>query len=126
MASELGTDFIDLEGKLDSGADLCALPVDTIEALDLPPLRTVRAAGFAGTLQGAVGYRCALQVAGQRVDPVELLATRRSYAIIGRNVLRHFVVKLDGPESTLSIAVPKRKTSPSRQPGKREKPARRR
>lgn len=69
ISTSRGMDFAELEGKLDSGADLCALPVDTIEALDLPPLRAVRAAGFAGTLQEAIVYRLRDRTCGQASRP---------------------------------------------------------
>ena len=95
-----------LEGKLDSGADICALPESVIAALDLPPVREVRAAGFTGELRPTLLYRCTLDVAGRRFQNVEALATSRHYAIVGRNVLCHLVVKLDGPNEQLSLAHP--------------------
>ena len=98
-----GRDETSLEGKLDSGADICALPESVIAALDLPPVREVRAAGFTGELRPTLLYRCTLEVAGRRVQNVEALATGRHYAIVGRNVLCHLVVKLDGPNEQLSL-----------------------
>ena len=93
-----------LEGKIDSGADICAVPDDIIAALDLPPVRVVRAAGLGGLLQEAMLYHCAMEVAGYWFEHIEALGTRRRYAIIGRNVLRDLVVRLDGPKSMLSFA----------------------
>lgn len=98
-----------IEGKLDSGADLCALPEDVIAELDLAPVRAVRAAGFAGTLQDAILYHCAIELAGYRFEHLEALPTRRRYAILGRNLLRHVVVRLDGPRSTLTLTIPGRR-----------------
>jgi predicted aspartyl protease len=95
-----------LEGKLDTGADLCALPDDVIAELDLPPVRVVRAAGFAGDTQEALLYHCAIEIAGFRVEHLEALATRRRYAIIGRNFLRRVVLRLDGPRRTLTLTIP--------------------
>jgi len=96
-----------LEGKVDSGADMCAIPEDVIADLDLPPVRMVRAAGFAGVLQEVMLYHCAIELADRRFEHVEAVATRRRYAIIGRNVLRHLVLKLDGPNTTLTIGAAK-------------------
>lgn len=95
-----------IDGKLDTAADLCALPEDLIAELDLPPVRTVRAAGFLGTLHEALLYHCAIELAGHRFEHLETLATRRRYAIVGRNLLRHLVVRLDGPNSTLTLTIP--------------------
>jgi len=103
-----------LEGKIDSGADICAVPEDIIAELDLPPVRSVRAAGFGGVLQDATLYHFALEVAGRRYDHVEALATRRGYAIIGRNVLKSMVVKLDGPKGVLTVTSSSGKATPRR------------
>jgi predicted aspartyl protease len=99
-------DGLAINGKLDTGADLCALPGDVIAELDLAPVRSVRAAGFAGTLQEALLYHCAIELAGRRFEHLEALATRRRYAIIGRNLLRYVVVRLDGPSSALTLTIP--------------------
>ncbi len=93
-------------GKIDTGADICALPASAVAALDLPPSRVVRAAGSAGDLADAVVYRVALRVAGITFPDVEALATRRDYAIIGRNVLAGVVLRLDGPRAVLSVTKP--------------------
>lgn len=68
-----------------------------MEELGLPPVRRVRAAGFAGVLEEMTAYRIDVEVAGKVVRRVEALTTRRPYAIIGRNVLSAFVFTLDGP-----------------------------
>jgi predicted aspartyl protease len=104
VSSPTGTEKTMLEGKIDSGADLCAVPEEVIAELDLPPIRSVRAAGFDGAHREVLLYHCALEVAGRRFSHVEALATRRRYAIVGRKVLRTLVVELDGPKATLTIA----------------------
>jgi predicted aspartyl protease len=98
-----------IDGKLDSGADLCALPEDVIAELDLAPVRAVRAASFAGTLQDTLLYHCAIELAGRRFEHLEALPTRRRYAILGRNLMRHVVVRLDGPRGTLTLTIPGRR-----------------
>jgi predicted aspartyl protease len=103
-----GVDALELDGKLDTGADLCAVPERYVAELDLPPVRTVRAAGFLGGLQEVVVYRVDVAIGTTLFPRVEALATRRPYAIIGRNVLRHLVVRLDGPRETVGIRRPKR------------------
>jgi hypothetical protein len=105
VKSPLGSESRSIEGKVDSGADICALPEGLVAELDMPPVRIVRAAGFDGGPREAVLYHCALEVAGRRFPHVEALATRRSYAILGRNVLADLVTTLDGPRSTLTVTV---------------------
>ncbi len=97
-----------LEGKIDTGADLCAVPAHVVAALDLPPVRTVRAASFEGVLHEVILYRCDLSLAGTTFTAVEALLTRRPYAIVGRNVLQKLVVRVDGPRQQLDISAPRR------------------
>ena len=98
-----GTEERQIDGKIDSGADICALPEDLIVELDLAPVRSVRAAGFGQPLQDVLLYHCALRFAGHEFAHVEALAIRRAYPLIGRSVLRHLVVRLDGPKRMLTI-----------------------
>lgn len=100
-------DAASLEGKLDTGADLCAVPDRHVAELDLPPIRTVRAAGVLGGLQEAIVYRVDIAFGGMEFKRVEALATRRPYVIIGRNILRRVVLRVDGPREKLEIEMPR-------------------
>ena len=103
-----GVDAASLEGKLDTGADLSAVPEHQIAELDLPAIRTVRAAGFLGGLQEAIVHRADLSIGDMEFTHVEVLATRRPYVILGRNILRHVVLRLDGPRETVEVRLPKK------------------
>jgi hypothetical protein len=70
-------------------------------------VRTVRAAGVAGILAEATLFHVELEVIGHRFEHLEVLSTRRPYAIIGRNVLQRFMIRLDGPQAFLTMNVPK-------------------
>ena len=99
------------DGKVDTGADVCAVPERLVAELALPPVRTVRAAGYGGVLQEVTAYRMDLSLDGFDFLRVEALSTRRDYVIIGRNVLRWLIVRIDGPHETLELtrSVPKRR-----------------
>jgi predicted aspartyl protease len=109
-----GLDAAELNGKIDTGADLCAVPELHIEQLDLPAVRTVRAAGFSGALQEVVVYRVDLEIDGLCFERIEAVATKRPYAIVGRNVLRRLVVRFDGPSEQLEIRQPGAAATPQR------------
>jgi predicted aspartyl protease len=102
-----GVDSTTLEGKLDTGADLCAVPEHYVATLNLPPVRTVRASGFLGAPQETIVYRVDITIDGVDFSRVEALATRRPYAIIGRNVMRRLVLRVDGPKERLEIGLPR-------------------
>jgi len=101
-------DVTELDGKLDTGADLSAVPDRQVAELELPPVRTVRVAGFLGSLQEVIVYRVDLSIGGFEFPRVEALATRRPYVIVGRNVLRHVVLRVDGPREKLDLRLPKK------------------
>ena len=106
IAAPDGVDRAAADGKVDTGADLCAIPERLVVELDVPPVRVVRAAGFGGALVEATVYRVDLEIDGMSFPHVEALATRRPYVIIGRNVLSHLVLRIDGPGERLELRQP--------------------
>ena len=110
VRSHVGGSGKSVEGKLDSGADICAIPDDLVAELDLPPIRQVRAVGYDGSRHEVFLFHCELELAGQRFPHVEAVATRRRYAIIGRNVLEGLVARLDGPRRMLTVTLARRRT----------------
>lgn len=98
-----GTDVAEMDAKIDTGGDLSAVPEHHVTSLDLVPGRVVRAAGFLGGPEEVVLFRADIEIVGVRLPFVEVLATRRPYAILGRNVLRHLVVVVDGPAGVFEI-----------------------
>ena len=99
-----------LDGKIDTGADLCGVPERLVIELDLPPIRNVRAVGFAGSARDVVLYRVDVEIDGLVFPRVEALAVDRTYALLGRNLLRVLVVRLDGPREWLDLRRPRIKT----------------
>ena len=95
-----------LDGKIDTAADLCGVPAQVAIDLDLPPVRTVRASGFAGAAQEVVVYRVDVEIEGLLFPRVEAIAVNRPYVLVGRNVLRTLVVRLDGPRERLDLRRP--------------------
>ena len=98
---------VQADGKLDTGSDLCAVPGHLAAALDLPPVRSVRAVGFAGVAQECVVYRVDVEIDGLAFPRVETVTTARPYVLVGRNLLRRLVVRLDGPRERLDLRRPR-------------------
>ncbi len=99
-----GRDAVEVDAKVDTGADLCAVPASLVVALDLPPVRTVRATGFSGAAHDAIVYRIDLEIDDLAFRRIETLAFGRPYALVGRNVLRHLVARFDGPRERLDLS----------------------
>ncbi len=97
---------LEIEAKVDTGADLCAVPVSLVAALDLPPVRAVQATGFSGAAHEAIVYRVDLEIDGVVFRRIETMAFGRPYALVGRNVLQHLVARYDGPRERLDVSRP--------------------
>jgi hypothetical protein len=79
------------------------VPDVVIADLALPPVGTVRAAGYAGELRELASYRVDVVIDGTLHRQVKALSTRRPYFIVGRNVLRFYLLRLDGPKARLEL-----------------------
>ena len=98
--------WIDLRGKLGTGADLCVLPEHAVAALQLAPARTIQARGYDGMRMSRVTYLVHLQVAGFHFEGVEAVSSMREDILVGRNVLNHFVITLNSKELTFDLEDP--------------------
>ena len=88
---------------LDSGADASILPRTVVEAVG----GAVTASGyelesFDGTRVAAPETRLTVRLAPFRFDGAYLIADQE-YGVLGRNVLRHLVLRRDGPRQTWGL-----------------------
>ncbi|MDR7520630.1 MAG: hypothetical protein QN123_13820 [Armatimonadota bacterium] len=96
---------------VDSGADLTVLPEGLPQALGLPQVSEVTVRGVAGTASVPV-FAAEVEAAGGR-RVVEVVGVGAE-ALLGRDLLNHWVVTLDGPRRSLQVEVP-----PARSPAAR-------
>jgi hypothetical protein len=94
----------DQPSQLDTAADRTAIPLRLAEELGLVPLDRIAVVGFGGSEEMVTTY--ALEVTIRSLSPVrvEVMAHEKELWIpLGRDVLNHFRVLLDGPQLTLEI-----------------------
>jgi hypothetical protein len=53
-------------------------------------------------------YRVDFEIENRRFERLEAIATLRPYVILGRNLLRHLLLRLDGPRERLELRFPRR------------------
>jgi len=91
---------------VDSGADGTMLPKDILHAVGAEYEDTVRLRGFAGDVQRLDRYTVRIQIEREIVHAVSAVATAAgSEALIGRDVLNHLVVTLNGPAGVTEMQV---------------------
>jgi hypothetical protein len=83
---------------IDSGADITLLPSKSIEALNLSTdgNLSVQLEGFNGTRTTARGVHLDLNFLG-KVFRGRFLLIDQEFGILGRNILNHFSLLMDGP-----------------------------
>ena len=92
--------------KLDTGASMSVIPQDWVERLRLMPLGVIDVSGFDEEWREVRTYMVDLAFDGFRFDWVEVIASRRDNVLIGRDILNHLKITLDGKNLTLNIEDP--------------------
>lgn len=91
---------------LDTGADGTLLPEDILNTVGAEYEDTVQLLGVAGGIQQLDRYTVRIQIDGQIVHAVSAVATAAgSEALIGRDVLSHLIVALNGPAGVVELQV---------------------
>jgi predicted aspartyl protease len=89
---------------VDSGADGTLVPIDLLEQIGARQVGTARIRGIVGQSQKADLFLVSLQVGSHVLNTVRAVAGAEGDEIIlGRNILNHLVVTLNGLASTVEI-----------------------
>jgi hypothetical protein len=99
-----GPSMDDLPAQIDTGADRTVIPGGLVARLGLVPLDELPIAGFGGQVLLVATYLVELSLRGQPSRPIEVLAHEgEPYVLLGRDVLNHHRLLLDGPGLALEI-----------------------
>ncbi len=88
---------------LDPGSDITAIPRRLAEGLRLYPISRVTIENPAAERTTVLSYAVQLSVGGEAISRLEVVLTDLDYAILGRDVLNRFYIRLNGPDLTLDI-----------------------
>jgi hypothetical protein len=103
-AATSGRALDEIAAQLDSAADRSVIPWSVVESLQLPQLDQLPALGFGGHLTLVPTFLVELTVRSLIPVTVEVFASRdEPYVLLGRDVLNHFRVVLDGPNLVLAV-----------------------
>ena len=95
-----------VSAKIDTGADITAIPAYFVEQLDLAPAGELVVEGYDGQRATVLCYDIVLHVDRLRVVGLSVVAFAEDYALLGRDVLNRLRILLDGPELTTEILTP--------------------
>lgn len=90
---------------VDSGADASMIPIHILETIDATYITTKAMRGIMGPANPVDMYLVTIEIGEAIVPMVEVIALQQgAEAIVGRDVLNHLVVTLNGLANMLEIA----------------------
>ena len=95
-----------LSAKLDSGAAMSVLPQTAVADLALEPIGDILAMGYDRKPTLLPTYSVTFQVEGYTLHDVEVTASPRSDVLLGRDILNHFILTLDGKNLAFDLTDP--------------------
>ena len=94
-----------VRAKLDTGADLSAIPQTIAEELELLAARTILVETYDGTQAKVETYFITLEAAQVRFRRLEVILVPEENVLLGRDVLNHFYIHLNGPDLTFDLHI---------------------
>ncbi len=93
----------ELPAKLDTGADISAIPDSVIRTLGLREAERLLVSGFDGRIVQVVLYAVQIDLPNGQNLEINALGIPADYILLGRDVLNLLRLLLDGPALTLEI-----------------------
>ena len=95
-----------VRAQLDPGSDISVLPESTARAIGLQRDGELEVEGYDGLVARMPLYVVTLEVAGEMLPPMSVVVMPRSLAILGRDILNHFILTLNGKDLTFELKDP--------------------
>jgi hypothetical protein len=95
-----------VRAQLDPGSDISVLPESAAHAIGLQRDGELEVEGYDGLVARVPLCIVTLEVAGEMLPPMSVVVMPRSLAILGRDVLNHFTLTLNGKDLTFELQDP--------------------
>lgn len=104
VSASADSDSVRVPALLDSASDVTILPQKILSMLGIGRVDTALSDGVFGLLQTGDVFQAFIAVEQDAPESFEVLGWRGRFAILGRDILNHYHITLDGPNLTLTIA----------------------
>jgi hypothetical protein len=95
-----------VRAQLDPGSDISVLPESAADAIGLQRDGELEVEGYDGLMACVPLCVVTLEIAGEVLPPMSVVVMPRSLAILGRDVLNHFTLTLNGKDLTFELQDP--------------------
>jgi hypothetical protein len=95
-----------LPAKLDSGAAMSVLPQTAVVDLALEPTGDILASGYDHRVAVLPTYSITFEVENYTLQDVEITVSPRKDVLLGRDVLNHFILTLNGKDLIFDLKDP--------------------
>ncbi|MFQ5488385.1 MAG: retroviral-like aspartic protease family protein [Gammaproteobacteria bacterium] len=95
-----------LPAKIDSGAAMSVLPQTAVDELALEPMGDVLASGYDRQVTLLPTYSVAFDVEDYTFQDVEVTVSPRQDVLLGRDILNHFILTLNGKDLAFDLTDP--------------------
>ena len=95
-----------VRAQLDPGSDISVLPESAADAIGLQRDGELEVEGYDGLVACVPLCVVTLEIAREVLPPMSVVVMPRSLAILGRDVLNHFILTLNGKDLTFELQDP--------------------
>ena len=95
-----------ISAKIDSGADMSVLPQAVVANLALEPTGDILASGYDRKPVLLPTYNVTFEIQDYTIQDVEVTVSPRNDVLLGRDVLNHLILTLNGKEQTFDLKDP--------------------
>lgn len=104
ISSPSGSSQFQVEAMVDTGTEITVIPSAAARTLSLQPAYVVRARVFGGRPREAAVFAASVSLESGARQMVGVLVWDEWFALLGRDIINHWSLTLDGPGLSLTVA----------------------
>lgn len=93
-------------GELDTGSDITVIPQSLVKELRLAPKYPVLIHGYDDVETARWAFLVDMELADCVLEMIKVVAISRGTILLGRDVLKHFIITLNGKTQTFEMVDP--------------------
>jgi Retroviral aspartyl protease len=99
---DLGDKVCDIDGLIDSGADITVMPEKYLEYIGVPITGYESITFGDGSTESQPLFYVNIEMAGESHD-LQVTLWEKDFALLGRDILNKYVIELNGPEDICTL-----------------------